>query len=192
MIKAVKIRLYPNKTQEDYLSKLLGSYRFVYNQCLDKKIKAYTETKTNLGLKELGNFFHQDLTKNPDYEWLQEHNTKVLKQSILNLEIAYKNFFKLHKGFPKFKSRHDEQKVRFPQEAISTKTFNEDFSKLNLTTTIKGLKFECSDRDKKYLYKNILPGLETSCCSRYFPFKNMYAPPPGECCKIYRTGRNHT
>ena len=43
MIKAVKIRLYPNKTQEIYISKLLGCYRFVYNQCLDKKIKAFED-----------------------------------------------------------------------------------------------------------------------------------------------------
>lgn len=41
MLKAIKIQLYPNKTQEEYIGKLLGSYRFVYNNCLDKKIKEY-------------------------------------------------------------------------------------------------------------------------------------------------------
>ena len=152
MLKGIKIRLYLNKTQEKQINSLLGSYRFVFNQCLAHKKNLYEVEKKNTSLSDLGHYFHQDLRN--EYDWLKEHNTKVLKQSILNLEIAYKNFFKLHKGFPKFKSRHDEQKVRFPQEAISTKTFNEDFSKLNLTTTIKGLKFECSDRDKKYLYKN--------------------------------------
>jgi len=70
------------------------------------------------------------------------------------LEQAYKNFFKIHAGFPKFKSKHDVQKVRFPQEAIASKTFDELNSRMNLTTKIKGLKFECSDRDKEYLYKN--------------------------------------
>jgi putative transposase len=152
MLKGIKIRLYLNKTQEKQINSLLGSYRFVYNQCLAYKNNLYETEKKNTSLSDLGHYFHQDLRN--EYDWLKEHNTKVLKQSILNLEIAYKNFFKLHKGFPKFKSRHDEQKVRFPQEAISSKTFNENFSKLNLTTTIKGLKFECSDRDKKYLYKN--------------------------------------
>lgn len=152
MLKGIKIRLYLNKTQEKQINSLLGSYRFVFNQCLAHKKNLYEVEKKNTSLSDLGHYFHQDLRN--EYDWLKEHNTKVLKQSILNLEIAYKNFFKLHKGFPKFKSRHDEQKVRFPQEAISSKTFNEDFSKLNLTTTIKGLKFESSDRDKKYLYKN--------------------------------------
>ena len=152
MLKGIKTRLYLNKTQEKQINSLLGSYRFVYNQCLVYKKNLYEREKKNTSLSDLGHYFHQDLRN--EYDWLKEHNTKVLKQSVLNLEIAYKNFFKLHKGFPKFKSRHDEQKVRFPQEAISSKTFNEDFSKLNLTTTIKCLKFECSKRDKKYLYKN--------------------------------------
>ena len=152
MLKGIKTRLYLNKTQEKQINSLLGSYRFVYNQCLVYKKNLYEREKKNTSLSDLGHYFHQDLRN--EYDWLKEHNTKVLKQSVLNLEIAYKNFFKLHKGFPKFKSRHDEQKVRFPQEAVSSKTFNEETSRLNLTKTINNIKFECSDRDKSYLYKN--------------------------------------
>ena len=152
MLKAIKIRLYPNTTQENTLNSLLGSYRFVYNQCLSFKKERYETNKENTSLSDLGHHFHQALRS--EYEWLKEHNTKVLKQSIINLEQAYKNFFKQGRGFPKFKSRYDEQKVRFPGEAVASKTFDEEKSKLNLTKTINGLKFECSDRDKSYLYKN--------------------------------------
>ena len=70
------------------------------------------------------------------------------------MEQSYKNFFEQHKGFPKFKTKHDEQKVRFPRDAVSLRTFNEEKSLINLTLTIKDLKFKCSDRDKNYLYKN--------------------------------------
>ena len=49
MIKAVKIRLYPNKSQEIYITKLLGSTRFVFNKCLDLKKNKYLEDKSNLG-----------------------------------------------------------------------------------------------------------------------------------------------
>lgn len=152
MLKAIKIRLYPNVSQENILNSLLGSYRFVFNQCLAYKKLRYETDKSNTSLSDLGHYFHQDLRDG--HEWLKEHNTKVLKQSIINLEQAYKNFFKQGRGFPKFKSRHDEQKVRFPQEAVSSKTFDEENTRLNLTKTINGLKFECSDRDKGYLYKN--------------------------------------
>jgi putative transposase len=152
MLKAIKIRLYPNKNQEIKLNSLLGSYRFVFNQCLAFKKQRYESDKQNTSLSDLGKYFHGDLRN--EYDWLKEHNTKVLKQSIINLEQAYKNFFKQGRGFPKFKSKHHEQKVRFPQEAVASKTFDEDSSRLNLTKTINGLKFECSDRDKNYLYKN--------------------------------------
>ncbi len=152
MLKGIKIRLYPNKAQEQTLNSLLGSYRFVYNQCLSFKKECYDSDKLNANLSDLGKYFHGDLRN--EHEWLREHNTKVLKQSIINLEQAYTNFFKQGKGFPKFKSKHDEQKVRFPQEAVASKTFDEETSRLNLTKTIKGLKFECSERDKNYLYKN--------------------------------------
>ena len=153
MLRAIKIRLYPNKNQEIYINKLLGCYRFVYNQCLDRKIKAYTTDKTNLGLKELGNFFHQELTKNEEYQWLSEHNTKVLKQTIINLLDSYKRFFVNGNGFPKFKSKHDNnQSCRFPLEAISRKN-DYQLNKLTLTSELKNLKFRCSDKNKNYLTK---------------------------------------
>lgn len=152
MLKGIKIRLYLNNEQEQRINSLLGSYRFVFNQCLAYKKQRYETNKQNTSLSDLSHFFHQDLRN--EYDWLKEHNTKVVGQSIINLEQAYKNFFKLHKGFPKYKTKRDLQKVRFPRQAVSHKTFNEDLSRLNLTTTIKNLKFECSDRDKNYLYKN--------------------------------------
>jgi putative transposase len=154
MLKAIKIRLYPNKHQENYISSLVGSYRFVYNQCLNIKKQKYVEEGKNIGLKELGNFFHQELTKNPDFIWLQEHNTKVLKQSIINLLDSYKRFFVNGNGFPKFKSRHDnQQSCRFPLEAISKKN---DYStcKITLTSDLKNIKFACSEKYVNYLVKH--------------------------------------
>lgn len=153
MLKAIKIRLYPNKEQERYIKTLLGSYRFVYNQCLDKKIKSYTNDKKNLGLKELGNFFHQELTKNNEFQWLNEHNTKVLKQSVIDLLDSYKRFFVNSNGFPKFKSKHDnKQSCRFPLESISKRNVYSEY-KLTLSN-IKNIKFKCSENYVKYLDKN--------------------------------------
>jgi len=154
MLRAIKIRLYPNKTQEKYISSLLGSYRFVYNQCLALKKEKYTEEGLNYGLKDLGNYFHQDLTKNEEYVWLKEHNTKVLKQSVINLLDSYKRFFVNGTGFPKFKSKHNNnQSCRFPSEAISKRN-NYESNRITLTNNIKGIKFKCSDKYKSYLNKH--------------------------------------
>ena len=114
LLKAIKIRLYPNKTQSGYINRLCGSYRKVYNMCLEKKINAYNIDKTNLGLKELGNYFHRELIKKEEFNYLNEHNTKVLKQAIINLLDSYKRFFVNNTGFPKYKSKHDNnQSTRF-------------------------------------------------------------------------------
>ena len=144
MLRAIKIRLYPNKTQEQALQKVFGSYRFVYNHMLARKQEAYEADKTNLGLTELSKYFHHELLKDEQYDWLKEQNTKVMKQSIRHMLTAYDNFFKEHKGFPKFKSKKDKQSALFPIDAISKKnTF--DARKITLTKKLKDIKFRCSD-----------------------------------------------
>jgi putative transposase len=89
MLKAIKVRLYPTETQCSYINRLCGSYRKVFNMCLEKKITAYNTDKTNIGLTELGHYIHHDLTKNDELSYLQEHNTKVLKQSVIDLLDSY-------------------------------------------------------------------------------------------------------
>jgi len=152
MLRAIKLRLYPTKEQEVYINKLLGSTRFVYNQCLNLKKSKYELEKISVDRNDLQKFFHNDLTKNPDFIWLQEHNTKVLKSAIIDLIDAYSRFFKGY-GFPKFKSKNDKQSCRFPIDAISKK---QDFlkSKITLTKQLKNLKFNTSDKYINYLVKN--------------------------------------
>ena len=144
MLRAVKIRLYPNKTQEQTLNKVLGSYRFVYNQMLSQKQNAYKTDKTNLKVTDLSKWFHGTLLKDEQYVWLKEQNTKVMKQAIRQMDVAYQNFFKQHTGFPKFKSKKDKQSALFPYEAISKhNTF--ETRHISLTTPLKNIKFRCSD-----------------------------------------------
>ena len=144
MLRAIKIRLYQNKTQEQTLNKVLGCYRFVYNHMLARKQEAYNTDKTNLGLTELSKYFHGTLLKDEQYGWLKEQNTKVMKQSIRQMLTAYDKFFKEHKGFPKFKSKRDKQSALFQFDAISKKnTF--EARKITLTKNLKNIKFRCSD-----------------------------------------------
>ena len=144
MLREVKIRLYPNKEQELKLNKVLGCYRFVYNQMLALKQKEYNENKKSLGLKDLSKYFHGTLLKDEQYAWLKEQNTKVMKQSIRQMLSAYDKFFKQHNGFPKFKTKKDKQSALFPLEAISKgNKFNE--RKITLTQPLKDISFRCSD-----------------------------------------------
>ena len=144
MLRAIKIRLYPNKTQEQTLNKVLGCYRFVYNQMLAQKQNAYKTDKTNLKVTDLSKWFHGTLLKDEQYAWLKEQNTKVMKQAIRQMDGAYQKFFKQHNGFPKFKTKKDKQSAMFPYEAISKhNTF--ETRHISLTTPLKNIKFRCSD-----------------------------------------------
>ena len=144
MLRAIKIRLYPNKEQEQTLNKTLGCYRFIYNHMLALKQEAYKRDKTNIGLCELSKYFHGTLLKDEQYAWLKEEHTNVMKQAIRQMLSAYNNFFKQHKGFPKFKSKKDRQSALFPINAISKcNTF--ETRHITLTQPLKNLRFRCSD-----------------------------------------------
>jgi putative transposase len=148
MLKGIKIRLYLNDVQMDYVNNLLGTTRFIYNDLLSYKIEKYNSEKHNVNFSELG----KRLTslKN-EYEWIRNSHSKVLQQSLINLEYAYKSFFKNGNGFPKFKSKKDnKQSCRFPSDAISGIKGN----RINIIRQLKDIHFKCSVSDEKYLNKN--------------------------------------
>ena len=153
MLRAIKIRLYPNVTQAIQINRLLGCYRVVYNQCLNRKIKSYEENKISENRTSLGHFIHHELLKDDNFVWLKEQNTKVLKQAVIDMLNAYKNFFEKHTGYPKFKSKKDnKQSCRFELGAISKKNIYTDY-KLSLAN-IKNIKFKCNKKYAEYLQKH--------------------------------------
>lgn len=72
MLRGIKIRLYPNKTQAIQINKLLGCYRVVYNQCLSRKIESYEKDETNENLTSLCKFLSHELMKDDNFIWLRE------------------------------------------------------------------------------------------------------------------------
>lgn len=148
-LQAVKIRLYPNEEQRNYISRLVGSCRYVYNSCLDYKIKKYNNEKKSVSLAELGKFL-TELKQKEDSKWLSEVHSKVLQQSLINLDLAYKSFFKNGAGFPKFKSkRSSKQSCRFPIDAIGDTNGN----RITIIKQLKNIHFKCSTRDEIRLNK---------------------------------------
>ncbi|MGC7872723.1 IS200/IS605 family element RNA-guided endonuclease TnpB [Desulfosporosinus sp. SYSU MS00001] len=98
MLKAYKYRLYPNQEQQIYFAKTFGCVRFIYNTMLHDKIEHYQITQTMLK-----NTPAQYKTMFP---WLKEVDSLALANAQLNLEKAYKNFFRDKSvGFPNFKKK---------------------------------------------------------------------------------------
>lgn len=108
MLKCYKVRLYPNKQQETLLQKTFGCVRFVYNQCLAYRIDKYKNEKVSLSKYDINNYKNQALKK--EYQWLKEVDKFALDNAMINLDSAYRKFFKEHGGFPKFKSKRTSKK----------------------------------------------------------------------------------
>lgn len=102
MEKAYKFRIYPNRKQKEILAKTFGCCRFVYNHYLAKRISLYKTSNTTLTYNQCC----CDLTQlKKELVWLKEVDSTALQSSLKDLDAAYQNFFKDHKGFPKFKSK---------------------------------------------------------------------------------------
>jgi len=114
MLKVVKVRLYPNKEEQKAINQHFGSCRLVYNLFLDAKIKAY-KCGENLSAYELKKRL-VPMKKVEETEFLKEIDSTALQNSVLKIDIAYKNFFRRVKngegiGFPKFKSKHNSKQT---------------------------------------------------------------------------------
>ena len=191
MLRAIKVRLYPNKSQEQELNKVLGCYRFVYNHMLAKKQKAYEADKANLSVNDLSKWFHGTLLKDDQYAWLKEQNTKVMKQAIRQMDVAYKMFFKKCSGYPKFKSKKDKQSALFPYDAISRRNTFET-KHITLITSLRDIKFSCSELYHKRLQKykdNIRSATLSKTKSGNFFLSILMDIPESECVKFNKTNK---
>lgn len=105
MLRTYKYRTYPNKEQKTYLAKTFGCTRLIYNLMLSDRIKTYNKYKDD---KEA---LKKQRHKTPanyksEYEFLKEVDSLALANAQMNLDKAYKNFFRDKRvGFPKFKSK---------------------------------------------------------------------------------------
>lgn len=107
-IKGYRFRLYPNKTQEKLLNKILGCCRFVYNRFLTVRKKSWENEKKSVSYTQTSSMLTQ-LKK--EISWLNEADSIALQQSLRNLDTAYQNFFKHERGYPKFKSKKNHRQT---------------------------------------------------------------------------------
>ncbi|MGL4453576.1 MAG: RNA-guided endonuclease TnpB family protein, partial [Sarcina sp.] len=106
MLKAYKYRIYPNVEQKIYIAKACGCSRFIYNQMLANRIEVYEANKDILTSKEISKLHLTPAKFKKDFEFLKEVDSLALANAQLNLDSAYKNFFRDKSvGYPKFKKK---------------------------------------------------------------------------------------
>lgn len=102
-LKAYKFRMYPTEEQEIFFAKSFGCVRKVYNLMLDDRIKNDEETKNDSSKKMI---FPTPAKYKKEFPFLKEVDSLALANAQMNLDKAYKNFFRDKSiGFPKFKSK---------------------------------------------------------------------------------------
>ena len=102
-LKAYKFRIYPTEEQEIFFVKSFGCVRKVYNLMLDDRMKIYEDTKNDSSKKMS---FPTPAKYKKDFPFLKEVDSLALANAQLNLDKAYKNFFRDKSvGFPRFKSK---------------------------------------------------------------------------------------
>ena len=106
--KAYKFRLYPTEEQALLIRKTFGCVRFVYNKMLAERKEIYETFKDDKeALKKKK--FPTPAKYKKEFEWLKEVDSLALANAQLNLDKAYKAFFKGNAKFPKFKSKRHKQ-----------------------------------------------------------------------------------
>ena len=101
--RAHKIRLYPNKEQEVLLRKTVGVTRYAYNWGLDKWKELHEKDE------KTGAYVLSEIWTRERPEWSKEVSTCPPRHAFMNLQGAYKAFFKRIGKYPKRHKRgkHD-------------------------------------------------------------------------------------
>ena len=146
MYRAYKFRLYPNDEQKILINKTFGSSRFVYNYYLNKiKDNGYTSVYNNIS----------DYTNKLKYDatFLQEVDSTVIKNSLFNLERAYKKTFSTTGEYPRFKNKYT--KNSYNTTAVYSKYNGNEYSTIELDLKNKLVKLPKLNWLKIRGYRNL-------------------------------------
>ena len=112
MLKAVKVRLYPNTEQRKHLAQSFGCARWYWNHSLALTQKTYQETGRGLSRGAIQGLLP---SLKQEHEWLKEPYSQSLQVVALNLSNAFINFFEGRGRFPRFKAKGNKQSISYPQ-----------------------------------------------------------------------------
>lgn len=117
MIGSFKIRIYPTREQEQKLWQHIGACRFIWNWMLEYQTLVY-----NAGGDYVSGYNMLKLLKHvrncDEFSWTKRVSSKSMQAVCLDLDKAYKDFFKKTRGFPKFKSRK-KSRASYPSRSES-------------------------------------------------------------------------
>lgn len=103
---AHKIRLEPNNVQKTYMNKAIGCSRLAYNWALAEWKRAYSADEKPNAFK-IGKSFNT--VRKEQFPFTYEVSKAVTSHAILNLGVAFTNFFRGTADYPTFKKKSHTQ-----------------------------------------------------------------------------------
>lgn len=167
MLRGIQMRVYPNEVQAEYISRLLGCCRVVYNTLVDKSREHY---RVHKGEEEPPSFDMQCALRDLKAEkpFVREVHSKVLQQTSRDWMVARRKFFAAVKqgnakpvmkngkptGWltyePKFHKRNVDDHCRFPVDAFIGIKGN----RISIIRPLRDMHYKCSRRDERYLNRH--------------------------------------
>ena len=106
LLKSYKTEINPTFKQKQIINRTIEVCRYVYNFYLAYNKETYETEKRFVSGMEFSKWLNNEfVTNNSEFHWIKEVSSKSVKQSIMNAERAFKNFFKRKSQFPKFKKK---------------------------------------------------------------------------------------
>ena len=140
MLRAHKIRLYPNNKQATYFSKACGVARFAYNWALAEWKRLYeagervTESILRKRLNEI---------KHDRFPWMLEVTKCAPQLAIRNdLNNAFRNFFAKRAGFPKFRRKGVHDSFSLSNDQFRVDGHSVKIPNLGWVRLAEGLRFD--------------------------------------------------
>lgn len=106
MLKSYKTEIFPTPEQKQIIHRTIGVCRFVYNFYLAHNKEIYKKEERFVSGYDFSKWLNNEyLLQNPEFSWIREVSSKSVKQSIMNAQRAFKNFFSHKSGFPNWKKK---------------------------------------------------------------------------------------
>ena len=106
LLKSFKTEISPTAEQKNKIDRTIGTCRFVYNFYLAHNREIYEQESRFVSGYDFSIWLNNNyIPNNPEFSWIKEVSSKSVKQSIMNAQKAFKNFFDKKTNFPKWKKK---------------------------------------------------------------------------------------
>lgn len=106
LLKSYKTEINPTPEQQKNINCTIGVCRFVYNFYLAHNKEMYENKKQFVSGMNFSKWLNNEFVpNNQEYKWIKDVSSKSVKQSIMDADRAFRNFFKGKSLFPKFKKK---------------------------------------------------------------------------------------